>query len=269
MTRTKLTDIKYWDDEWGTSKFKKRTLEFKSPYIREVAKSINDILEKHLARGTETKILEVGCANSAWLPYLAEESGATVYGIDYSYQGCENAKSNLQLHQVNGTVICEDFLSFDATRTPKFDLIVSFGVIEHFDPPTEILGKMREMLTNNGVILLTIPNFGPGSVLGILERVIDEKVYKGHLPMSARDLAYFLKAANLKKVTTKYIGGLYGLRVVNFSMLEKFIGNFGLKVFSRLLRYSEVMITFILDRVNCGNLQSRRLSPHILGIAKK
>ena len=128
---------------------------------------------------------------------------------------------------------------------------------------------MREVLTDQGVILLTIPNFGSKSLLATLLRLVDRHVYEGYLPMSAEELAWFLKTANLKRVTTKYIGGLYGVGVVNFSKLERLIGNFGYRIFNRLLLYSQLAAVAFVEKMGYGNLQLRYLSPDILAIASR
>lgn len=44
----------------------------------------------------ELTILEIGCARSVWLPYLAREFGFRVYGLDYednSLHGCRRQYS--------------------------------------------------------------------------------------------------------------------------------------------------------------------------------
>ena len=45
---------------------------------------------------SDQKLLEIGCGGSAWLPYLAKESGFEVYGIDYSELACQQAAQVLE-----------------------------------------------------------------------------------------------------------------------------------------------------------------------------
>jgi len=52
LTR-KLTDVKHWDNKWGSPKLKKRGLDFKLPIITEVAKSIDGIVKNDLACGNK------------------------------------------------------------------------------------------------------------------------------------------------------------------------------------------------------------------------
>jgi SAM-dependent methyltransferase len=49
-------------------------------------------------------------------------------------------------------------LNENLDRVAQFDLITSFGVIEHFENPVPMLVNLRKLLTNDGVLFLSVPN---------------------------------------------------------------------------------------------------------------
>src|SRR3954447_19350720 len=49
--------------------------------------------------------LEVGAANSIWLPYFARKYGYHVTGLDYSHNGCQLAEARLRSAGIEGAII--------------------------------------------------------------------------------------------------------------------------------------------------------------------
>jgi cyclopropane fatty-acyl-phospholipid synthase-like methyltransferase len=104
-----------------------------------------------------TKLLEIGCARSAWLPYFAKEFGFKVYGVDYSELGCEQALQILSNEGMEGEIVCSDFFSPPESMIGQFDVVVSFGVLEHFQDAQGCILAFSKYLKRNGIMITNIP----------------------------------------------------------------------------------------------------------------
>ena len=102
-------------------------------------------------------LVELGCADSLWLPYLAQNYESDCYGVDFSELGCQLAQRNLALAGAEGTIICEDLFAFAKEHRTTFNFVYSMGLIEHFSTPHAILKEMYNLLKPGGTMLTIIP----------------------------------------------------------------------------------------------------------------
>ena len=98
-----------------------------------VARKFHELFTRVLPRGHNVRLLEVGCARSRWLPYFAAEHGYEVTGLDYSTMGCEQARQILAAAGVEGRIVEGDLFSPPEDLLEAFDVVISFGLVEHFD----------------------------------------------------------------------------------------------------------------------------------------
>lgn len=96
------------------------------------------------------RILDAGCGSGGNLALLAE-FGA-IHGFEYDDRACAHAAA-LGIGPV-ATGSLPDHVPFADTR---FDVIGLFDVLEHLEHPVESLVRLRERLTGNGAVLLTVP----------------------------------------------------------------------------------------------------------------
>lgn len=74
-----------------------------------------------------------------------------------STEGIEKIKVNSSYHQLKEPVLFKDnFLSW--FRETKFDILGSFGFIEHFKN-VEFVVKNADLVKNKGLVIISIPNF--------------------------------------------------------------------------------------------------------------
>ncbi|SHH71007.1 class I SAM-dependent methyltransferase [Bradyrhizobium erythrophlei] len=126
-----------------------------------------------------SRVLEVGCAPGKFLLWFALAREAKACGVEYA----ENShKKTVQLFaDANATadIRKEDFMQ--TTFEPRsFDLVYSFGVIEHFDDPRPMVKKHFEMLKPGGTAIITVPHFGADSGYGWLCQRMDREAYDIH-----------------------------------------------------------------------------------------
>jgi len=69
-----------------------------------------------------------------------------------------------------------DFLTYNFEKT--FDIVCSFGLIEHFDNTELALKKHIALLKNNGTLLVNIPNFR--GLNGLIQFYFDKRNFNAH-----------------------------------------------------------------------------------------
>jgi len=105
------------------------------------------------------KILDFGCGSGYGSHFLAN-SAASVLGVDISSQAINFANgkyagtaSNLHFQVADLTKI-----STKSDLQGKFDVVVSFDVIEHLEKYWIFLENIQALLANNGVVVIGCPN---------------------------------------------------------------------------------------------------------------
>jgi SAM-dependent methyltransferase len=160
-------------------------------------------------------VLEVGCARSKWLPYFATRYGFAVSGLDYSVEGCEQARAILDRAGVEGTVVYGDMFDPPDDLVGRFDAVVSFGLVEHFADTAAAQAALARFLVDDGILVTVIPNMGR-SVVGWLQKVLDRRVYDVHIPLDRRRLLQATRDAGLHVSSCAYFMA-WNWSVINIS----------------------------------------------------
>lgn len=106
-------------------------------------------------RKKEIKLLEVGVGEGFLLSY-AEQKGLNVEGIDFN----DYAVKKFNPHVANKVRIGNplDILDDFRSQSKKFDVCILRNVLEHVIDPRELLKTLKDLLSNNGILIITIPN---------------------------------------------------------------------------------------------------------------
>lgn len=123
-------------------------------------------------------LLEVGCGKSAWLPYFAREFAFKISGLDYSPVGCEMAKKILFVNAIPGDIVEADLFHPPAHLFGGFDVVTSFGLVEHFDDTTSCIKALSRFLKPEGLIITSIPNMV--GWVGAIQKIVNRPVYDIH-----------------------------------------------------------------------------------------
>ena len=99
------------------------------------------------------RILDVGCGKGNFGAYLRKRNQAEVWGVEYEPLQAEKART--QLDKIFSGDIA---VIIDQLPANYFDVIVCNDVLEHLTDPYTVLEKMRNKLTNDGVVVSSIPN---------------------------------------------------------------------------------------------------------------
>jgi 2-polyprenyl-3-methyl-5-hydroxy-6-metoxy-1,4-benzoquinol methylase len=224
----------YWTSVWENSELNPAIdIQSKDMHFypqRATLKIFDRILKDVPLKGK--KLVEIGCGNSSWLPYFSKQYGLDVYGIDYSEEGCEQAEKILQRENVEGTIYCTDAFNPADDLHSEFDIVISFGVVEHFSDTAATLNAFSKYLRPGGLLITAIPNMSGFN--GWLHKMMNRPLYDIHVPLDKNQLASAVRNAGLNEIMTVYYIGVSlnvqlteaGAPVKNFR-LKRFISRTG------------------------------------------
>lgn len=163
-------------------------------------------------------LLEVGCGNSHWLPVLVAHHGLSVAGIDYTSEGCQTARANLEAAGVHGHIVEADVFDPPADLLARFDYVWSYGFLEHFDDTDLAVVSAARFLAPGGLMISVVPNMT--GFMGFLQRRAERSIFDLHVPLDHTDLAEAHRAAGLDVLAARFILPTSFL-VLNFGARER------------------------------------------------
>lgn len=114
---------------------------------------ILNLLRKYKLKGK--KVLDIGAGTLHLSTYLAGR-GAFVTALDMSKDLKHTYKGLPAVLRDNIICVEDDFLKHDF-KTEKFDVIVTMEVLEHVKEEKLFLEKVRKLLKNKGIIIISVP----------------------------------------------------------------------------------------------------------------
>jgi len=99
-------------------------------------------------------VLDVGCGNGVISRSLGEQ-GFNVYGIDISEKAIEKAKQLNKFLNVAFDVLSAEQL---VAEGKKYNAVICSEVLEHLNVPGDLLKILYQSLTNDGILIVTVPN---------------------------------------------------------------------------------------------------------------
>lgn len=194
----------YWNHAWENTPLLKAV----DPHARGLNNYVNRKFHEYFCQAfcsmdtRGKRLLEIGCARSAWLPYFGKEFGFKIYGIDYSEIGCQQAMQVLSNEGVQGKVMCADFFSPPESMLEKFDVVVSFGVVEHFEDTAACIKAFSKFLKPNGIMITNIPNMV--GLNGLLQKRLHKQIYDIHMLLTKEGLINAHIKAGLEIIQSDY-----------------------------------------------------------------
>jgi 2-polyprenyl-3-methyl-5-hydroxy-6-metoxy-1,4-benzoquinol methylase len=240
---TSITTQKYWD-----LSYEKLELIYNQNFIL-----FKDLFNEYLKNnGT---CLEIGCYPGNYLIYLSNQFNYEVSGIDTTPFLLTRLPLHLTRNNVKiGKLYKENFLT--SKHDIKYDLVCSFGFIEHFIDFEAIIEKHIQLVKPSGILVITTPNFR--NVQYVLHRLLDFENLKRHnlASMDLKKWTRIMQNNNMKILYSNYYktAGFWTDSTKKSQFTDYISGN---------IRY---LFNKIDQRVNLPN---PLISPYLICIAQK
>lgn len=153
-------DLQSYETRWSQAKKNNDTsiLAFKNPrnipsffYLQYNKLTLQLLEEISGYLTTNTRILEIGCGRATASIYLGVRRGCQLKPIDYSENAIEIANDNLRQYNLPETAEVGDLYSFESED--KFDVVISYGVMEHMPNISGAYAAMLRHLKSGGVMI--------------------------------------------------------------------------------------------------------------------
>lgn len=157
--------------------------------------------------GKSGSAFEPGCYPGRYLAHLGR-CGWTVSGMDLTPRVETDFVGWLRDQRIaTGMIRRGDVLQYMASSPDRYDLVCSFGFIEHFENFLDVLALHGQVLRSGGTLIITTPNFA-GIVQKTLHRWLDaENLSRHHLPsMKPRKWKEKLEAMGYQVAWSGYFG---------------------------------------------------------------
>lgn len=250
----RLTEKKYWEKGWSNIVLPARYL---SDYSHKMIanKFLEIIKNNHIS---VEKIIELGGCPGRWSDFFNTHFSCQCDIIDYGENSCEITKKNYELLGIKGKIINEDIFDFNGVER-KYDIVISDGLVEHFEQLGPIFTKHLDLLNFNGLLMIGVPNVKQSFFYNYFSKK-NEKSYRGFRIVQKEELINEAKKNNLDIIFCDYLG-IINLGVVNWSFVKnKFVNN--------LLAYFFQFFNSLLGLVEIKK-ETKIFSPYIYLICKK
>lgn len=213
---------------------------------------IKNIFRKYLNK-TKGTAIEIGCVPGKFLAYICREFGYFPEGIDYVKNAQKITAQTLLNNGISEFNIYQ--ADFRAWKSDKdYDLVCSFGFIEHFGNPEEILNKHVDLLKKGGKLIVEVPNFG--GFKGWLQKTFDTESYYKHNP-HVMNLDFFRKFAEKTHLKIIFLGYSDGFQI--------WWTNKNPTLYQKILHHFFKIISLATQNIDINN----RLSTFIVLVASK
>jgi len=168
-------------------------------------KGYHDLLRREILELIPTnakKILDLGCGSGVLGKALKERQECFVTGIEINKGATEIAKKNLD------HVWCDNLNRFDPIfLKQKYDTLIFADILEHLIGPWRTLKKFASVLTDDGVVIASVPNVAHPKILENLKKGVFTYAPAGILDIT--HLRFFTKTSIFQLFYTA------GLKITN------------------------------------------------------
>jgi SAM-dependent methyltransferase len=252
-----VTKKQYWDDIHRN----------KAIYIPKELTGFRNVCEAQIFAGIKAhfnggNLLEIGGGSSDWLIAVAKElQPKEAVALDYSEVGCKSMDKKSAQAGVDVKTVCADMFNPPKNTLDRFDLVMSFGVVEHFADLPAAMGASAAFCKPGGILYTLIPNMA--GLNGWMTKFWNRSVYDIHIP---HDLESFLaghRVPGLEVLSCEYLGST-NFGVLSSCFPEKHGFNYWL--YKQLTRLSKMI--WLLESKLWRFPATRSFAPYIVSISR-
>jgi 2-polyprenyl-3-methyl-5-hydroxy-6-metoxy-1,4-benzoquinol methylase len=130
------------------------------------------VIRENLPPGEGRSFFEIGCYPGRFLVMFKERLGHEVNGIDFADKVQLLSKELSQLGK-NIAVLKGDF--FEHITDKKYDVVASFGFVEHFEDSRGVIERHIALLKPEGYLIIGLPNLN-----NPIHRIINRRIIRYH-----------------------------------------------------------------------------------------
>lgn len=219
-----------------------------------------------LSRYLKEDLIEVGAGGSDLLIDAQKRFGqARVVGLDYLPEACDLLRQRAKEAGAHIEVACADLYAPPPELIGAFDVVMSYGVVEHFTDLDGIIAAISRFAKPGGTVFTLIPNV-KGSVYQALMKRWNPKVYDAHVPYDTIDLAAAHKKAGLRAEMCEYfLSSHFG--ILSWCFADRPKSGLDYRLYVWLTRLSK--LSWWLERRFFPLPATRRWAPYIVCVAHK
>jgi SAM-dependent methyltransferase len=152
-------------------------------------------------------VAELGCGSSAFLPRMGEATGARVAGTDFSSEGLERTRGGLrQLGLDDSGLALAAIADYVPEHENEFDVVVSFGLVEHFADLYAIVADHFRCAKAGGIVCIAAPNLSRVNLAWV--KATAPSLLDWHRPIDAAEVAHVVGSCGGTDLKIEYRGGL-------------------------------------------------------------
>ncbi|MDR3189090.1 MAG: class I SAM-dependent methyltransferase [Prevotellaceae bacterium] len=239
-----LTDRKFWQEYWKNYEYEK--IPAKVPFKK--------FLPKLDGAGS---FIEIGGFPGVFAAYFYKRGCKDVSLLDFYIDKSIVNKFEAVNDIPQGAISCieSDFFKFETDK--KYDIVFSYGFIEHFEDTKDVMERHTKLLNlknvmGGGILLIILPNFR--GLNGLIQYIFDRKNLRAHNLNS-------MKLSTLRNIATDL-----GLKNISVEYSRKPMVWLEPAVGSKLLRRLVKLLSHFLKLFP---IKCRWLSPYIIVYAER
>ncbi len=188
-----ITDRAHWEKYWENYQYDKIP-----------QKVVFEKFTPRLAKGES--FIEIGGFPGVFAAYFYRQGIKDLTILDFYI----NEEITRTFEKINGLpggtiqTIESDFFAFSTEK--KYDVVFSYGFIEHFEDTRDVISRHVELLSHKGQLLMILPNFL--GLNGKVQRRFDKENLAAH-NLKSMEIPYLkeiMNSFNLKEVSVEYLG---------------------------------------------------------------
>lgn len=184
-----ITDKEYWDKYWGAGKARFANYDKSKGLFHAYHLLLSECISRTQSRlgHRALRLVDCGCGEGLILRFVHEQfPDIHVSGIEYSDSIDKARRMAEELGYEFNLVRGDLFQICRPGRTDPFDVMISLGLIEHFEDPASVLAQLSQMVVPGGCVITIIPNFQ--GAFNLLWKLYDPANYARHVPISWQQL---------------------------------------------------------------------------------
>jgi hypothetical protein len=243
MNANRLTDRSFWQEYWKNYEYEKIPSEVPFKKFLPKLKGVRSFIEIGGFPGTYAAYFyKHGCPNGSLLDFYIDKKMVNTF-----------EKIN-DIPQDTIKCIESDFFKFETDET--YDLVFSYGFIEHFADTKDVISRHNSLIINKlgggAHLLIVLPNFR--GLNGLVQYCFDRKTFRAHNLNS-------MKIPFLKKIVTEL-----GLKNTQVEYTRKPMVWLAPKASNVLIRKMVKLFSYFLKLFP---IKCRLLSPYIVIYAER